>query len=255
MSTTPVNPTTPAAPAQPAREPHVHTVTYCGHTKLIFLWPIIALGYVLWPIAGWGGNSETLGWIYLLSSITVILAVTTDLNRNFGIFWLVLLAFIVTLGRWLADAKGIPILGNIAHWFAGLDVQYNRAFGLCFSIIMSVFFVIGILWAWSNNRYTMTHNEVLHHVWGRGDTSVGRGARVITMLYPDWFEFIICLAGTIIVYDNTGRTQICRSEHVPLLPFRAGRIQKILESLEVTQDDTCAAAGDQAGNDGTDDLH
>lgn len=265
MSQTPGDqPASPSPLPAPAAHAHVHThakdephsVTYCGHTKIIFLWPIIAMGYLFWPLQTWNLLSkETLGWIYFLVMATVLLAVTVDLSRNFGLVWLLLIAFIVTLGRWLADAKQIRVLSDMYGWFRGLDVEYSRGFGLAFSVLLSIVFLVGLIWAWANNRYTMTHNEVIHHIWGRGDRSVGRGARVITMLYPDWFEFLICMAGTIIVYDNTGRTQICKSEHVPLLPLRASKIQKILESLEVTHDDDMTAAAAPTDPDATDDLH
>src|SRR5437868_10872193 len=82
-------PGTTAAPATHAPAHHhaapVHSVTYTGHTKLIFLWPMILLGFLFVPLAKWNANLTTLGWIYILTAVGCILAVTVDLNRNYGI--------------------------------------------------------------------------------------------------------------------------------------------------------------------------
>jgi hypothetical protein len=217
-----------------------HRVSYTGHTKIIYLWPIILMGYLFRLFPESWTHTETLAWVYLLLSLTCNLAVTVDLSRNYGIFWLVFILLVVVSGMWLKDRWQIPLLSNLIHWFAGLNVHYDRGYGLAFSIILSFFFVIGLFWAWANHRYTMTHNEVVHHVWGRGDRSVGRGARIINVTYPDWFEFLLCFAGTIVVHDSTGRTTICRSENVPLLPFRARKIDKILETVRVTDESSAA---------------
>jgi len=233
----------------------VRKVSWTAHSKSIFLWPIVAAGYIFWPLDN-GSHSATLGWVYVLLVTLVVLAVTVDLSRNYAVFCVLLVGFIYILGRWLKDAKGITVLGNIYNAFASLQVHYDRSTGLALSILLSLIFLIGLGWAWLNSRYTMTHNEIVHHVLGRGDISIGRGARVIRITYPDAFEWLLCLSGTIAVYDNTGRAQILRTEQVALLPFRAKKIDKILETLEVTTDGSdTTAASNGADHAGADDLH
>lgn len=249
--TAPVTPPAPRPAAAPAGHRH-ESVSYTGQTKLIFLWPLVAFGYLFRYMPG---NPEVIGWIFIATLIICLLAVCVDLTRNHAVFWMVVVLLIVVFGFWLRDAKGITLFGDIYRWFASMDVVYNKGMGLALSIVLSIFFLIGLGWSYANNRYTMTHNEVVHHVWGRGDTSIGRGSRVITVVYPDWFEFMLCLAGTIIIHDNTGRTVIARTEHVPFLLLKAGKIDRLLESIEVHGDDQAGAAADHAAASNADDWH
>jgi len=50
----------PARPPRtaPRRDKGPHSISYCGHTKLIFLWPLILMGYLFRPLADWGANPE-----------------------------------------------------------------------------------------------------------------------------------------------------------------------------------------------------
>ena len=241
MANTPATSPPPLSPP-PARAPHKHeSVSYTGHTKLLFMWPVILIGYLFWLIPI---NKEVAGWIFIWTIVICTLAVCVDLSRNHAFFWLAVAIAITFLGFWLRDAKHITLFGDIYRWFANRNVTYDPGMGLSISIILSIAWIGSFAWSYMNNRYTMTHNEVVHHVWGRGDTSIGRGARVITIQYPDFFEWLLCLAGTIIINDNTGRTVIARTEHVPLLPFKSGKIDKLLESVEVTADDQAAAVAD-----------
>src|SRR5438876_7267948 len=94
-------PGTAAPPPHAAAHHHaapLHSVTYTGHTKLIFLWPVILLGYLFVPLSNWG-DKGTLGWIYVITMVICILAVAVDLNRNYGLVWLLLIALIVVVGK------------------------------------------------------------------------------------------------------------------------------------------------------------
>jgi hypothetical protein len=243
-------------PVRARHEERVDRVSWTAHTKAVFLWPLVAAGYLFWAFDRSGLlGATTLGWLYIVVLTLVILAVTVDLSRNYAVFCVLCVVLIYVLGLWLRDAKGITVLGNIYNAFARLQVRYDAALGLALSILLSLIFAIGLIWAWLNNRYTMTHNEIVHHVTGKGDISIGRGARVIRITYPDAFEWLLCLAGTIAVYDNTGRTQILKTEQVPLLPLKNRKIDKILESLEVTTDDGSSDTADVGDHGGADDLH
>jgi hypothetical protein len=264
-NTAPATHEAPAAPPQvhPAspeirrrREPRVNRVRWTAHPKTFFLWPIVAAGYVFTALDKWGWVSPgTLGWLYVLLMTMVILTVTVDLGLFWAAFSVLVVLVIYFLGRWLQDAKSITIIGDIYRAFAHLQVQYDRATGTGLSILLSFPFAIGLLWAWFNNRYTMTHNEIVHHQTGRGDVSVGRGARVIRVMYPDAFEYVLGFAGTISIYDNTGRNLILKTEQVPLLPLKKRKIEKILESLEVTTDDGSSDTADVGDHAGADDMH
>lgn len=222
--------------------PEVHEVTFISYPKLLFVWPLIVLGFLFWPLAGIGADDpdrqagvlEALGWFYIVAAILVILTLGVDVNRNQAIFWMVLIGLVWILGLWLRDAKQILIVNNLYSWFADLDVRYDRAFGLVISVFLSVPYAVMLVYAWVNDRWRITHNEFEHYSMGRMDDSLGRGAKSVRTTFPDIFEMLLGMAGTLIVFNATGTKVLRRIEHVMFLPLVRKRLNRILESTAVT---------------------
>lgn len=222
--------------------PEVHEVTFISYPKLLFVWPLIVLGFLFWPLAGIGaadpdgnaGMQEVLGWFYIVAAILVILTLGVDVNRNQAIFWMVLIGLVWVLGLWLRDAKQILIVNNLYSWFADLNVRYDRAFGLVISVFLSVPYAVMLVYAWVNDRWRITHNEFEHYSMGRMDDSLGRGAKSVRTTFPDIFEMLLGMAGTLIVFNATGTKVLRRIEHVMFLPLVRKRLNRILESTAIT---------------------
>jgi hypothetical protein len=230
----------PAA-ALPAEKHHdraagIHQVTFTAFPKLLFIWPLILAGFVFWPLSDWGWVSNAwLGWLYLWILIIVVLTISVDVNRNYSVFWLVVVALFWITGRWLKDVKGITVFGNIYHWFELLKVEYSRGFGLSISLLLVIPYIIMIIWARLNDRWRITHNEFDHYSFGRTDDSLGRGAKTIRTTFPDMFEFLLGMAGTLIVYNASGNQELRRISNVMFLPMVRRRLDQILERTAITQ--------------------
>lgn len=220
------------------KEEYIHEVVFFTYPKYIFCWPLIVMGFLLWPIdamnlLGKAHTPEILAWVYGLTIMLVIVTMGVDLNRNYTVFWLV-----VIVAFWLLivvlNMKNIPIFKQIYHFFADLDPVYSRSMGIIISIPLLVGF--GIMWGWTrvNCRWRITHNEFEHYQFGRLDDSIARGAKRIRSSYPDFFELLLCLAGDLIIFDASGRKELRRIQHVPMLPFVKKRINVLLESTSVT---------------------
>ncbi len=272
MSTPPQPPSQPPAPTPPppdtgpdrSRRP-VHEVTFVSYPKLLFVWPIILLGYALWPLAyppapaaapavnaapaaapgvveapaaastrATSGRLEVLGWIYLWTTLVVLLAIGVDIDRNHAAFWILLVGVLWLLGLWLRDAKHFTLFGEIYRWFADLNLQYDRALGLTLSILLSVPYAIMLVWARLNDRWRITHNEFEHYSFGKSDDSLGRGAKMIRSDFPDVFELLLGLSGTLIVLNATGTRELRRIPHVLGLPIVRRKLNTILERTAVT---------------------
>lgn len=177
---------------------------------------------------------EVLGWVYLWIAIFVVLTLGVDVGRNQAAFWVVFFVAVWLLGLWLHDAKGFTIFGDIYRWFAGLDVQYNRNLALSLSIILLIPYLIMLAWARINDKWRITHNEFEHYSLGKMDDSLGRGAKTIRTSFPDVFELLLGLAGTLVVYNATGTRELRRVPHVMFLPFVRKRLNKILERTAIT---------------------
>jgi len=214
-----------------------HEVTFYTYPKFIFTWPLIAMGFLLWLPAHYGWMSlEALAWIWGLTLILVVVTMGLDLNRNYTMFWLVVLAALWLMVLWLGE-KGVTLFVDVYHFFCNLNPHYSANLGLMVSIPLLVFYAIMWLWTRLNCKWRITHNEFEHYQFGRMDDSLARGAKRIRTSYPDFFELIVCLAGDLVIYDSTGKRMIRRIEHVPLLPWLKRRINSILETTAVTTEE------------------
>ena len=222
-------------------DPHakqLHEVVFHTYPKLLFIWPIIAAGFLFWPLGGWAWvNNESLGWVYLLICVIVILTIGVDIERNHAVFWLVAFAMFFFLGLWLSEKSGFTLFGNIFNFFEDQEVAYNRGFGLSVSILLMIPYLTMLIWARMQQRWRITHNEFEHYAWGRADDSLARGAKRVRSTYPDLLELLLCGSGTLVVYSATGRSELRRIPHVPLIFWVRKRINHLLESTAVTQAD------------------
>jgi hypothetical protein len=226
-----------------------HSVVFHSYPKIIFTWPLILLGvlfFFITPGEPSAGYLEVLGWIHLLVAAITILTVGVDIERNYAVFWLVAFGLFFFLGRWLQDAQGFTLFGELYNWFADLDVRYDRSFGLVLSIMLGLPYAVSLLWARVQHKWRITHNEFEHYSWGRADDSLARGAKRVRSTYPDLLELLLCGAGTLIVYSATGRSELRRIHNVPLLPLLRRRIDRLLEQTAVTETHVDALADEEA---------
>lgn len=261
------------------------SVVFHSYPKLIFIWPIIAMGLVFYFIGGSGpsrdvpptpaevdaavqewvdaqeaapdsatiekqaeeiradltksfhGHStrlEVLGWVYIVMIVLVVLTIGVDIERNIAVFWLAVIVAFFFLGRWLADAKGFTLFGDIYEFFDELQVQYDNGLGLAVSLLLLIPYSVIVFWARIQNKWRITHNEFEHYSFGRADDSLARGAKRVRSTYPDLLELLLLGSGTLIVYSATGRSELRRIPNVPLLPLMRRRINAILEQTAVT---------------------
>ncbi|MEM6458684.1 MAG: hypothetical protein AAF710_04765 [Planctomycetota bacterium] len=235
---TPAKPEKPSRPRPPRADRPVSQVVFHTYPKLIFIWPVIAAGFLFYPLAGpLGLDAEVLGWVYLLVVTLTLLTVGIDLERDHAVFWAVVFLAVFFLGQWL-DARfdGVTVVGNAYRWFADLDVRYDAALGLALGVLLLPPYVVMIVYARLQHRWRITHNEFEHYSWGRADDSLARGAKRVRSTFPDLLELLLCGAGTLVVYSATGRTELRRIPHVPMIFLVRRRINKLLEATAVTTD-------------------
>lgn len=229
-----------AAPTKKRKQPKpLDEVVFHTYPKLIFAWPIIMAGFVFWPFAHWFGLPlEFLGWCYLLVVFLTVLTISVDVERNHAFVWLLVFIIFILLGFWLSDSQfSFTFFGNIYNFFDGLDVQYSSGFAVGLSLMLLGPYAVMLLWARLNHRWRITRNEFEHYSWGRADDSLARGAKRVRSTYPDVLEFLLAGAGTLIVYSATGRSELRRIPHVPMIFLVRKRINRLLESTSVTVGD------------------
>ena len=228
-----------------------NAVIFYAYPKLLFAWPLILLGYVLWIFGSpTSTHLEGLAWIWGIVLILTLITLGIDIGRNAMAFWLVSVVAIWILGLYLRDVQRITIFGDIYQYFANLDVQYDRNLGLVVSIWLTVPYLVMFLWSRLNDKWRFTHNEFEHRAFGKVDWSAARAAKTVRTSYPDLLEAMFCLAGDLIIYDPRGAKIIRQIPHVPLLPLVRRRINLILEYTAVT---TAQIEDEEAADEASDD--
>lgn len=222
------------APLSGIVKEHVHSVSFVAYPKLLFIWPLILVGFVFWFIPDPAGSSEALGWAYITVALIVVLTLGVDIDRNQAIFWFVLIGLFWFIGLWLRDAQNIPVLSWIVNAARSFGVKYDRGLGLGLSVVLVIPYTLMLLFAWINDRWRITHNEFEHYSFGRRDDSLGRGAKTIRSEYPDVLEMLLGAAGTLIVYNASGQQELRRIPHVLFLPWVRKRLNRVLETMAVS---------------------
>ena len=227
------------SPKPPPKEVVFHT-----YPKLLYAWPLIVFGALFYFLPeGWSGF---LGWCYLFITLTTLTALAIDLERNFAFVWTVIFGVFFFAGKWLHASFDIPVFDGIFGFFYGLGAKYDPGYGLALAILLACPYAVMLGWVRINHRWRITHNEFEHYAWGRADDSLARGAKRVRSTYPDLLEFLLCGAGTLIVYSATGRSELRRIPNVPMLMRVRKKINALLESQQVTLRDQEAMAEAEA---------
>ncbi len=227
MSKRPIKRPTPAADA----------VVFHSYPKLIYAWPLIVFGILFYFVPDSWGWSSGLGWTYLFITLVTVTTLAIDLERNYVFVWSVLFALFFFAGKWLSSSYEVPVFGRVFDFFYGLGTKYDPGYGLALSLLLMLPYGVMLVWARINHRWRITHNEFEHYSWGRADDSLARGAKRVRSTYPDLLEFLLCGAGTLIVYSATGRSELLRIPNVPMLFRVRKKINILLESQQVTLGD------------------
>ena len=135
-------------------------VVFYTYPKLLFAWPLIVLGYLLFPIDAleWG-HPGVMAWIWIILLIATVATMGVDLPRNAAAFWLVVIIAILFIGFWLRDVKQFNVFGNVYNFFADLKPVYSAGLGLSVSILLTVPYVVMWIWSRLNDKWRFTHNE------------------------------------------------------------------------------------------------
>lgn len=230
----PVNTKPEKHAAEPVRIREERAVIY-SYPTLVYIWPLIALGYLLWFADKFAWLSpKTEAWIYAIAVVVVVLTMGIDINRNMAVFWVVVVAAVWFCVLWLRGVKGIVFFDQVGAFFAHLEPKYSADLGILISIFLSVIYLVMIAMAHLNDKWVFTQNEIVHYAAFRGTTSLGRGAKGVTASYRDFFELGLLLSGDIEVRTAQGNRVMARMKNVPLLWLRMRKIDRILAAYAVT---------------------
>ncbi len=225
------------APAEAARgERAPDRVVLRSYWKFMFAWPIILLGYVFWFAERWGwASSQTLCWVWGITLIVVLVSMGLDMGRNMSVFWIVLVTLFWVSIKYSQKVLGWTVFSTVHRYLQGLASPYPRDGALFISIVLSVVYLVMLVWVRLNQTWRFTNNQFEHIQFGRSDDSFSRGTKKVRVTYHDFFELLLCLSGTIVISNSTGTRDLRVIENVPLAPLRWRRIDRMLRATAVTE--------------------
>src|SRR6476620_9234989 len=102
-------------------------IVFHAYPRLIFAWPIILLGFLLYPLDAWGlASPDILAWLWGSTLFVVILALGVHVNRNLSLFWAVLGSAAWLLVIYLRDLRGCAPLSRLSQFLADRNRPYPR---------------------------------------------------------------------------------------------------------------------------------
>src|SRR3954452_15820550 len=94
-------------------------IVFHAYQRLIFAWPIILLGFLLYPLDAWGSvRPDILARLWGSTLFVVILTLGVHVNRNLSFFWAVLGSAIWLLGIYLRDVRGFAPFAALSQFLA-----------------------------------------------------------------------------------------------------------------------------------------
>lgn len=231
-----------------SHEPGNPKVSFTSFSTLIYLWPIMVVGWLASWASGWQWvkiDPAVLGWIWITVVFVVMICIGADLHRG-KMIALAAVVLIIWLGGYMLTAKtGIPVLRDIYEYFEKQQVQFDAGTARVFSIITAVILIVVVIGAWFDGRYEITTREITHLRLLRTSDSLPRAAKRIKRDWRDLAEFLLGVgAGDLIVID-TNKNVVLRITNVPFLWFFRHDVDHILEVLATVEMEDIAAAEEE----------
>lgn len=225
-----------APPTKPAKDKRrlPSQIVFYSYPKFLYTWPVIFLA-LLFPLLPEGlVNAQLEGWIFVISLLTVLMAMGFDLSRNLTITWGAAILASVFCLLWLKDAKNVVVFSQIGHHLSSKNPLISHDWLDLLGLFGGILYFIMFIDVRINQRWRISHNEIEHFAMLSKDDSLGRGAKRFITSYPDFLELLLCGSGTIQIYSAQGGIQLRSIANVPWLFFRSKKISQILESTEVS---------------------
>ena len=209
-------------------------IVFHAYPRLIFAWPIILLGFLLYPLDAWGlVRPDILAWLWGSTLFVVILTLGVHVNRNLSLFWEVLGSAIWLLGSYLRDMRGFAPLAGLSQFAADLNPPYPCHAALAFSVALLVPYILCWAGARIDEKWVLTHYEVERRRKFSQRESLPRGGLTIDAQYNDMFKFIFGFGGgSLRILDREGNL-LREIRWVFFLPRVRQRIDEIVEVAPV----------------------
>jgi hypothetical protein len=205
-------------------------IKFHAYPRLIFAWPIILMGFLLYPLDAWGlVRTDILAWLWGSTLFVVILTMGVHVNRNLSLFWVVFGSAIWLLGIYLRDVRGHTLLSRLSQFVADLNPSYPRHAALTFSVALLVPCLLCWARARIDEKWVISHYEVERRRKFSQRESLPRGGLTIDAQYNDMFKFLFGFGGGSLRILDRGGNVLREIRWVFFLPWVRQHIDEIIE--------------------------
>jgi hypothetical protein len=237
---------TPAVAAKPHEKHRPAEMHFGSYPLFVMFWPLVLGGEICAWLIHWRPLwSENVTWVYITILLTCCVTTGFDVRRNLAIGWILFVALCWVAGLYLRDAQHIPVLSDIKQFLANFDATVSPGFLHAVSLLFLIGLIGVLINVFLNHRWRVTHNELHLFRHGEGEDAITRGAKRISVEFPDVFELLILGAGHVVVRDSKGKEEIRRIPRVPMLLFREKELDAIAEVWAVTTQSESGASEDE----------
>jgi hypothetical protein len=205
-------------------------IKFHAYPRLMFAWPIILLGFLLYPLDAWGlVRTDILAWLWGSTLFVVILTLGVHVNRNLSLFWAVFGSAVWLLVIYLRDVRGHTPLSALSQFVTNLNPSYPRHAALTFSVALLVPCLLCWARARIDEKWVISHYEVERRRKFSQRESLPRGGLTIDAQYNDMFKFLFGFGGGSLRILDRGGNVLREIRWVFFLPWVRQHIDEIIE--------------------------
>jgi len=132
----------------------------------------------------------------------------------------------------MADS-GIGVPKAFWDWLTGLDPRYNPTDHAIPTAIISLLYIVMLVFQPFLNYWEVDHNEVRHVRGGRVDNTYTRQNYDFGSRYKDALEIASTLSAEFMIKEKGTSRVVATIDCVPLFPIRRRKIDQVLRTLAV----------------------
>ena len=202
-----------------------------SYPKVIFLWPLLAVSFILWLIQYFiGAPVAWMGNLWLIVLFVNIFIMAFDFSSA-KFFVLVMVVVVVLLLVFFLVIPNVPL----PVFTSGFNVGLTWQFYLIITIILG--FILGMVWLSSRFDYwKIERNEIYHKkgIFSSAERIPTKSLRIKKEI-PDVFEFFILRAGSLTLMPGGG--DVIPLQTVLNINKRANQIDYLLSYVSVEPDE------------------
>jgi hypothetical protein len=210
---------------------------YSAHPAF-YLWLLILVGFVASRVAEstpvWG---ETLGWIYVWTTIYLIATLLYDFNVKKLALWVGIFCLIWLFSKYVENLKNIAVVGRIFQYLSDLNPKLDPGTATAISWLLILPWIGSLFEMSLNRRKRFSPNEIAEFHFGEGSELTDRSGLRFRTRYRDVLETLLSFGGgDLLAFDNRGMV-VKQYENIIGLYFLWPRLDRVLhQRVSVIED-------------------